>query len=309
MSNSIVSIGSKSLLSAEEIETLRNSKFKGFSAGEIKYCVAVINQLNLSPFLNQVHFVRRVLKDGTAVISTQVGIDGFRLHAQRAGGYAGSDEPVFEYNEAKQITKATVTVYKIVSGVRCPFTASARWDEYYPGQGPNSRMWDKMPHNQLAKCAEALALRKAFPAELSSLYAEEEMHKERDQKPWLEQPKSGDGVIPPGRAAIIDSGTHARKHVGELSLEELKTKRRILDEKPALTHEEQQTLEQVNNMIETLENLEPDAVEPVVDNTRCNCGSDLKYSDRKGVYYCPNFNDGREHIRPVSKSEYEKRSA
>lgn len=309
MGTELANLQPKSLLSADEIETLRNSKFKGFTPGEIKYCVAVVNQLNLSPFLNQVHFVKRVLKDGSAVISTQVGIDGFRLHAQRAGGYAGSDEPIYEYNQAKEIIKATVTVYKIVSGVRCPFTASARWDEYYPGQGPNSRMWDKMPHNQLAKCAEALALRKAFPAELSSLYAEEEMHKDREQKPWLEQPKAGDGVIPLGRAAVIDSGTSAKKHVGELSLAELRTKKRILEEKDSLSIDEQQTLDQVNGMIETLENMEPETVEPEIDHTLCICGIKLTYSKNKGVYYCPNFKVAGEHVRPIAKADYEARTA
>lgn len=303
MSNVAV-INQKQLLSLDEVETLRNSKFKGFSPAEIKYCVAVINQLNLSPFLNQIHFVQRTLKDGTRVISTQVGIDGFRLHAQRAGGYAGSDEPAFEYTKENLIIKATVTVYKVVGGIRCPFTASARWDEYYPGQGDKSRMWDKMPHNQLAKCAEALALRKAFPAELSSLYAEEEMHKDREQKPWLEQPPLTDATTLPPRADMITNGSYAKKRVGELSLEELRHKKRLLEEKFDATTEELQTLDRINQMIEVQENMEPNpegAPEPI----RCQCGKDLKFSENKGVYYCPHWSKGGEHIRPVPKSEYE----
>lgn len=183
----------------DDLIILRNTKFRGFDEVEIQYASKICAQLNLSPFLNQIHFVRRKNNDGTYSITTQVGIDGFRLHAQRSGGYAGSDEPVFEYDDKSDGTKypckATVTVYKIVQGVRCPFTASARWDEFFPGEGPHSFMWNKMPHNQLAKCAEALAHRKASPAELSGLYVEDEMHKERSAggvRP--EQPTIGDGV-------------------------------------------------------------------------------------------------------------------
>lgn len=298
-------LASKQVLSGDEVETLRNSKFKGFNASEIKYCIAVVNQLNLSPFLNQVHFVKRKLKDGTSVISVQIGIDGFRLHAQRAGGYAGSDDPIFEYDKEDYIVKATVTVFKVVSGVRCPFTASARWDEYYPGAGPNSHMWDKMPHNQLAKCAEALALRKAFPAELSSVYAEEEMHKVREQRPWTEQPPLTDGVTPPSRATLIEGGSYAKKDISELSIDELRHKKRLLEEKFDATTEELQTLDRINAMIEARENIDP---EPPANNEpiRCQCGKDLKYSENKGVYYCPHWNKGGEHIRPVPKAEFER---
>jgi hypothetical protein len=64
-----------------------------------------------------------------------------------------------------------LTVRKIVGGQLGSFTASARWDEYAAG----SPMWNKMPHTMLAKCAEALALRKAFPEELSGMYTDAEM--------------------------------------------------------------------------------------------------------------------------------------
>ena len=67
-----------------------------------------------------------------------------------------------------------MTVYKIVGGQRCGFTATARWDQYFPGE-KQGFMWKKMPHLMLGKCAEALAIRKAFPAELSGLYTQEEM--------------------------------------------------------------------------------------------------------------------------------------
>ena len=109
-----------------------------------------------------------------------VGIDGLRAVAERTGAYAGNDDPVFD-DEAKP-TKATVNVYKIVQGLRVAFTATARWDQYVAtykskttGKIEPTPLWGKMPHLMLGKCAEALALRKAFPAMMSGLYVAEEM--------------------------------------------------------------------------------------------------------------------------------------
>ena len=127
---------------------------------------------SLSPFKRQIYLQMRTVND-EASYSVELGIDGLRAIAERTGNYAGSDDSVFEYDKANQVQKATVTVWKIVKNIRCPFTASARWIEYCP---PDKRafMWRKMPHGQLAKCAEALALRKAFP-NLGGFYISEEM--------------------------------------------------------------------------------------------------------------------------------------
>lgn len=123
----------------------------------------------LDPLLNQIHAVKRA---GKMVV--QVGIDGLRALAARTKEYAGSDESIYEYDDKKKIQKATTTVYRMVQGQRCPFTASARWEEYYPGSKMGF-MWDKLPETMLAKCSEAKALRKAFAYDLSGLYAEEEL--------------------------------------------------------------------------------------------------------------------------------------
>lgn len=164
---------SKDILTESDLDILRRTLFKGFTDDEVRFCVNVSNLVSLNPLLKQIHFVKRRNKDGTYSISVQTGIDGFRLTAQRTGEYAGSDEPVFEMGpDKKRPLKAIVTVYRMVAGQRCAFTASARWDEYYVALGG---FWDRMPFNQLAKCAESLALRKAFPAELSILRSDEEM--------------------------------------------------------------------------------------------------------------------------------------
>jgi phage recombination protein Bet len=146
----------------------------------------VCERTRLDPFTKQIHLVPRWdSRLGREVRMPIVGIDGLRSIGERAGSYAGNDDPVFD-DESKP-RKATVTVYKIVQSQRVGFTASARWDQYFPGE-KQGFMWNKMPHLMLGKCAEALALRKAFPAVMSGLYVAEEMQQA--------------GVVVPGVTAV-----------------------------------------------------------------------------------------------------------
>lgn len=161
--------------SPEQVDILRKTLFKGFNDDEMKFSLAVCNRTGLDPFVRQIHFTKRKnRKTGEETIVITTGIDGFRLTANRSHAYAGSDEPIFKSKDGKPI-EATATVYKMVQGQRCPFSACARWIEFYPGEGNDGFMWRKMPFVMLGKCAEAQALRKAFPAELSNIYSHEEM--------------------------------------------------------------------------------------------------------------------------------------
>lgn len=140
----------------------------------------VAKRTGLDPLTKQIYAVFRWdSRQGKEVMAIQAGIDGYRLVAQRTGAYAGQDDAKFlpEDESTTFPTKATVTVYKVINGTRVGFTASARWSEYAPtnAKGEVEFMWRKMPYTMLAKVAEALALRKGFPNELSGVYAEEEM--------------------------------------------------------------------------------------------------------------------------------------
>lgn len=175
---------------SEQVDILRKTLFKGFNDDEVAFSLAVSARTGLDPFLRQVHFTKRKNRqtnEETIVITT--GIDGFRLTAARTGCYAGSDEPIFKEDD-KGPLEAKVTVWKIVQGVRCPFTATARWSEFYPGDGTPGFMWRKMPFVMLGKCAEAQALRKAFPAELSNIYSNEELDHSKNERKIAEAAKT-----------------------------------------------------------------------------------------------------------------------
>jgi hypothetical protein len=122
----------------------------------------------------------------------QTGIDGFRILAQRTGKYAGQDEPqwcgadgkwtdVWLEPDPPRAARAGVYRHDFVK----PLVRIAIFDEYVQTKkdGKPTSMWAKMPANQLAKCAEALALRAAFPEELGGIYTNDEMGQaENDQK-------------------------------------------------------------------------------------------------------------------------------
>ena len=123
----------------------------------------------VNPLDRMIHFTKRGGK-----YTPITGIDFMRTRAAETGDYAGSDDAVFVGEVGKSGFEAKMTVYRFVHGERCPFSATARWSEYYPGDA-QGHMWRKMPHTMLAKCAEALALRKGFPQQISGLYTAEEM--------------------------------------------------------------------------------------------------------------------------------------
>jgi hypothetical protein len=131
----------------------------------------------------------------------QTGIDGYRVVADRTGLLAGISDPTHtEADGAKYPLTASVTVKKLLpNGSIADFTATARWSEYNAG-GP---MWTKMPYLMLGKCAEALALRKAFPADLSGIYTSEEMaqadnpQQEQTVRAEIQRQKGEPGTMPP----------------------------------------------------------------------------------------------------------------
>lgn len=144
------------------------------SPGEMDLFAMVALRMELDPFARQIYAIKRKGK-----VTFQTGIDGFRSSAEATGQYRGTDEPEFGPIEDKPFPHPAwarvVAIRRTPDGDLVRQPAVARWDEFFPGEGGDGFMWKKMPFSQLAKCAEAQALRKAFPRRFGQVYVDAEM--------------------------------------------------------------------------------------------------------------------------------------
>ncbi len=154
----------------EQVKLIKNYLCKGINDDELNLFSAVCKKTGLDPFMKQIYAVKR--KDQMTI---QTSIDGYRLIAERTGKYAPGRESTYQYDKDGRVLCATSYVKKqTADGTWHEVAASAYLEEYKPNY--TSQFWDSKPHIMLAKCAESLALRKAFPNELSGLYSDDEMH-------------------------------------------------------------------------------------------------------------------------------------
>ena len=149
----------------------------------INTCIAS----KLNPFKKQAHLVGYDSKNGPT-FTIIIGIDGYRAIAQRTGLYAGGGAKEVEMKNDRVPESATFVVRKLVANMPCEFEATVYYDEAVQTSfdGKPNNIWAKRPKGQLIKCAEANALRMAFPDELGGMYTDAEIDPEPGAKPELD---------------------------------------------------------------------------------------------------------------------------
>jgi len=156
----------------EQQQLISSSIAPGCTSDELKLFAYACQRTGLDPFSRQVYAIKRSGK-----LTIQTSIDGLRSIAERTGQLDGSstewcgDDGIWAdvWLGSKPPAAAKTTIWR--KGSTHPFVGTALFRDYNANQG----LWSKMAAAMIAKCSEALALRKAFPADLSGLYSSDEM--------------------------------------------------------------------------------------------------------------------------------------
>lgn len=174
----------------KQIELIKATVAKGATNDELKLFLHVCQKTGLDPFTRQIYCIERKFYENKIEkrkMETQISIDGQRVVAERSGKYQGQVGPfwcgedgVWKDSWLAKEFPAAAKVGVLKAGFKEPLYAVAHFCEYAGRKkdGDLTKMWAEKSALMIAKVAEALALRKAFPQDLSGLYTSEEMPEE-----------------------------------------------------------------------------------------------------------------------------------
>jgi phage recombination protein Bet len=168
-----------------QVATLRQLGVENATREDLAVFFHQAVRTGLDPFARQIYMIGRWTKQGTKQ-TIQTGIDGYRLIARRAADKAGEslgyedtlwcgEDGAWRDVWISKTAPAAAKVTVLRNGER--FSAVALFSEYAgtTKDGSYTQMWATKGAIMIAKCAEALALRKAYPQDLSGIYTAEEM--------------------------------------------------------------------------------------------------------------------------------------
>ena len=176
----------------EQIDLIKSMLCPTITDDELKLFAHTCKRTGLDPLLKQIYPVKRWnAAQGKHVMTIQTAIDGYRLIAERSGKYSPGRDAEYGYDDNGKLKWAKAFIKKMTpDGTWHEISSTAFWDEYVQTtkQGIQTQFWKSKAHIMLSKCAESLALRKAFPAELSALRTDDEM-KQADNPSMEEEEK------------------------------------------------------------------------------------------------------------------------
>lgn len=174
--------------STQQIELIKKTIMPGADEVEFATFLNLCKAKRLDPLTRQIY----AIKPRNGGWQTFASIDGLRVIAQRSGQYAGQVGPLWCGEDGKWVdvwlasgSPAAAKVGVLRKGWPEPLWGVATFRSYGKDQGT----WSKMPDVMLAKCAEAIALRKAFPDDLAALYVREEFDAPEAPESFTETPR------------------------------------------------------------------------------------------------------------------------